>query len=268
MRASYQIRVAWVLIWAIAVVLIGTRTSLFQWLRAPISKLVAPIAGWVHDTTASDASLAAKSKEELIAEIEALREQRLRWEVATASASTTARVCADLERAFSLIDRHKTFRPLGANVLGTGMSFDTSLLLIDQGSEAGVQTGDTILTTDGALVGTVHTVTTQSAYIRTLAHPASAISGASVEQGTLVGLVRGQFGLSTQLTLIPKAAQLRQGSLIQTAGMDQAVPAGIVIGSVEGLEEEPNTELLRASIQVRYAQENLRQVIVLTRPAQ
>ena len=268
MRASYQIRVAWVLFWAVAVVLVGTRTTAFQWLRTPITHLIAPIASWVRGSTASDSTLNAMSKSALIAEVESLREQRLHWEVAVANASTTARMCDDLVRTVSLRNRYASFRVLGANVLGTGTSFDTSLLLVDQGTEAGVQIGDTVLTTEGALVGTVHTVSNQSAYIRTLAHPASAISGASVEQGTLVGLVRGQFGLSTQLTLIPKAAQLRQGSLIQTAGMDQAIPPGIVIGSVEGLEEEPNTELLRASIQVRYAQENLRQVMILTRPQQ
>lgn len=266
MRASYRIRVGWVVVWAVVVVLIGTRTTWFQWLRTPIIQLVSPVARWVHGTTANDSALSAKSKEELIVEIEALRAQRLHWEVATASASTTARVCSDLSHAFSLIDRYRSYQVLGANVLGTGTSFDTSLLLIDQGATAGVQGGDTVLTTEGALVGTVHTVANHSAYIRTLAHPSSAISGASVDDGTLVGLVRGQFGLSTQLTLIPKAANLRQGSLIQTAGMDQAIPAGIVIGAVEGLEEEPNTELLRASIQVRFAQENLRQVMILTRP--
>lgn len=257
---------AWVVVWAVAVVLIGTRTSWFQWLRDPLVGFVAPIASWVRGTTAQDQSLAARSKDELIAEIEQLRRERLTWETAAASTATTARVCADLERAFSLINRYKSYTARAANVLGTGMSFDTSLVLVDQGQAQGVQVGDTVLTVEGALAGTVHTVANSSAYVRTLAHPSSAISGASVEQGTLVGLVRGQFGLSTQLTLIPKAAQLRQGSLIQTAGMDAAIPAGIIIGAIEGLEEEPNTELLRASIQVRYAQENLRQVIILTRP--
>lgn len=265
MRASYQIRGAWVLFWALAIVLIGTRTSWFGWLRSPLVRLVAPAASWVRGTTASDNTLSSLSKGELITEVERLRHEQQTWEIATAHTSTTARLCSDLERAFSLIDRFKSFHVLGANVLGTGMSFDTSLVLIDQGSAQGVQVGDTVLTTEGALVGTIHSVADTSAYVRTLAHPSSAISGASVEQGTLVGLVRGQFGLSTQLTLIPKSAAVRQGSLIQTAGMDQAIPAGIIIGSIEGLEEEPNTELLRASIQVRYAQENLRQVMVLTR---
>lgn len=265
MRASYRIRVAWVVVWAVAVVVIGTRTPWFQWLRDPLVRLMSPVASWVRGGTAQDSSLTSKSKDELIAEIEQLRRERLIWEAATATTATAARVCTDLERAFSLIDRYKSYTVRGANVLGTGMSFDTSLVLVDQGSAHGVRPGDTVLTVEGALVGTVHSVADTSAYVRTLAHPSSAISGASVEQGTLVGLVRGQFGLSTQLTLIPKSAQLRQGSLIQTAGMDEAIPAGIVIGAIEELEEEPNTELLRASIQVRYAQENLRQVIILTR---
>jgi cell shape-determining protein MreC len=267
MRASYQVRIAWLVVWVVVVILLGTRTPLFEWLHTPLASVIAPVARFMHNTVSNDTRLSELSKKQLIAQIETLQQERLFWETAVASVSTTARICTDLARTLSLPDRHASFHRIGANVLGTGASFDTSLLLIDQGRNAGVQVGDTVITPEGALVGTVHTVAAKSAYIRTLAHPASAIAGASVDSGQLVGLVRGQFGLSTQLTLIPKAAQLRQGSLIQTAGMDEAIPPGIVIGSVEGIEEESNTELLRASIQVRYSQENLRQVILLTRPA-
>jgi rod shape-determining protein MreC len=105
----------------------------------------------------------------------------------------------------------------------------------------------------------------------------SRVAGLILEQGKLnnkasinrnqssevMGILKGQFGLSLIMDLIPLDKKISPGDPVITSGLESDIPAGLLIGYVENIETSPNQLFQKATVQPLADFEGLRIVTIL-----
>ena len=118
---------------------------------------------------------------------------------------------------------------------------------IDAGAEHGVEEGMPVVANAdgaGALAGTVVAVTPDTATVRFVMDTRSVVI--AVDQATrALGEVRGQPGGQLVMTGIPVTESIEPGGTIVSAGVTHRgqasrYPGGLLIGTVQAVEEDPN----------------------------
>lgn len=147
------------------------------------------------------------------------------------------------------------FAPAGSGtaITATVMSIQkidaTTILTINRGSRDGIAEGMPVVVGDGLLLGLVAHVTPLQAQVVSVADGAVSISARVQEKaGTVHGIVEGTPGLATHLELIPKNQALESGDSIITSGVDQKIPANLLIGLVDKVQDNPNEFFKSATI--------------------
>jgi rod shape-determining protein MreC len=187
--------------------------------------------------------------EELREEVQDLRSQLV-------GAESALEQNAELRRITKLTGDSdiSAYEPVAANVRGRAPSTWNQTLIIDIGSDDGVEVDDAVVTGDG-LVGRVNSLTGGTARVTLLSDQRSAVT-ARVLPGGPTGIVSAQVGDPHDLVfeLIDSDDVPRNRSKLVTAGFSDGelrsrFPAGIPIGEVR--EARAAREQLRQRIQVR-----------------
>ena len=112
----------------------------------------------------------------------------------------------------------------------------TSSLTVNRGTNSGVEVGDCVIDTNGAMVGTVSLVGLNWATILTLVDSDTSL-GAQVFRTGDLGVAQGSFLLMGEnrlrLDFLPEDCSLLGGDLVVTSGLGGHFPPELVIGSVE-----------------------------------
>lgn len=119
---------------------------------------------------------------------------------------------------------------LAANVIGFDPSPFLGYIILDRGSDNGVQRGMTVVTDQG-LVGRVVEVTSAACRVLLVTDPNAPVNARlqrSRDTGVVVGGVAG--GLAMQY--LAQKADVLPGDMVITSGLGGTYPAGIVIGAV------------------------------------
>jgi rod shape-determining protein MreC len=114
-------------------------------------------------------------------------------------------------------------------------------IIIDRGSDDGVQVNDVIANASG-LIGRVVLTTKDLAKVQ-LVNDANCSIGTLVERTRRQGVVRGSGGNVVQLFDIPALADVQAGDRVLTAGIDGIYPRGIPVGTV--LKSAPGQSLFK-----------------------
>lgn len=103
-------------------------------------------------------------------------------------------------------------------------------IVIDQGSDDGVQVNDVVANANG-LIGRVVLTTKDLAKVQLLTDNNSSV-GSLIERTRRQGVIRGNGATIVQLSDIPSLADVQPGDRIMTAGIDGIYPRGIPVGTV------------------------------------
>jgi rod shape-determining protein MreC len=126
--------------------------------------------------------------------------------------------------------------------MGTAIMLDTSgrfkSIIIDRGSNAGVEVNDTVVNANG-LIGRVVLTTKDMAKVQLVTDNNCSV-GALVERTRRQGVMRGDGAGGAQLYDIPSLADIQPGDTVLTAGIDGIYPKGIPIGFVVRADQGPN----------------------------
>lgn len=114
-------------------------------------------------------------------------------------------------------------------------------IIIDRGSDDGVQVNDVIANANG-LLGRVVLTTKDLAKVQ-LVTDSNCSVGSLIERTRRQGVVRGNGSANLQLFDIPSLADVQPGDRILTAGIDGIYPRGIPIGTV--VRAEPGQSLFK-----------------------
>jgi rod shape-determining protein MreC len=114
-------------------------------------------------------------------------------------------------------------------------------IIIDRGSDDGVQVNDVIANANG-LVGRVVLTTDDLAKVQ-LVTDSNCSVGSLVERTRRQGVVRGSGGTAVQMFDIPALADVQVGDRVLTAGIDGVYPRGIPVGTV--VRSDPGESLFK-----------------------
>lgn len=168
----------------------------------------------------------------------------------------------DLRRLRSLLGYSEQFDM--PTTMATAIMLDTSgrfkSVVIDRGSDAGVEVNDAVVNANG-LVGRVVLTTREMAKVQLITDASSAV-GTLVERTRRQGVVRGDGTGATQMFDVPSLADVQPGDQVLTAGIDGLYPKGIPVGTI--VRADKGADLFK-SITVRPAVDfgSIEEVIVI-----
>jgi rod shape-determining protein MreC len=123
--------------------------------------------------------------------------------------------------------------------MGTAIMLDTSgrfkSIIIDRGSNAGVEVNDTVVNANG-LIGRVVLTTKDMAKVQLVTDNNCSV-GALVERTRRQGVMRGDGAGGAQLYDIPSLSDIQPGDTVLTAGIDGIYPKGIPVGTIVKAEK-------------------------------
>ncbi len=160
------------------------------------------------------------------------------------------------EKDYSLQAAKVTTR-LGTNTVG-------QYLYINVGSLDGMQTGYAVISGPGMLVGVISSVHESYSEVQLLTNDGSSVQAQTQNEAHTGGMVTGAFGTSLVMNYILKEQPIAVGDLIVTNGQDHLIPAGLIVGSVEQLTDEPSELFKTATIRpmVRYGNNAIVSVVI------
>jgi rod shape-determining protein MreC len=152
-----------------------------------------------------------------------------------------------------------------AEVIYTARNPFTRKIVIDRGLSQGIQAGMPVIDGEG-VVGQVTTVGTFTSEVTLVTEKDQSVPVMIVRNGLrAVAVGAGKDG-SIDVPFVPLAADIQNGDLFVTSGIDGTYPAGLVVARVTAVEK--NTAYVFAKITARPAAgvENHRFVLVLQAP--
>lgn len=142
------------------------------------------------------------------------------------------------------------FDLLPANVIGRDSATWSSHIIINRGTDDGVQKNMTVITPDG-LVGNIHEAYASYSEVELITDPRSAV-GSIVQRADsrVAGIVKGSADSNSaiNMTNIPQNANIVEGDTIITSGFGGIYPKGIPIGSVAAIKNDSGGLLQYATL--------------------
>lgn len=151
---------------------------------------------------------------------------------------------------------------LAAEVIGKDPSPFFQSVMLDRGSEDGVEVGMPVLSQQG-VVGRIESVTDFSSRVLLITDINSRLD-AVVERSRARVIVTGRSDSSfLGLRFLPRRQDLIEGDRIISSGLEGGVPAGFIIGSVSSLDASPHRVLQDAKIEPAVEFDKLEEVFIL-----
>lgn len=187
----------------------------------------------------------APSVSSLTAEVESLQMQMEDLIIENAKLTTRlAELQAASPAAALLIERNLPF--VIARTTNVFTYQDASTLLLDRGEADGIRVGQAVVYREGFLVGVVREIFSHSARVQLLFDNDTRLSATFAGNGAPLGIVVGQLGLSLEMELIPRDAAVGEHTEVLTAGIEEAIPPGLIIGEVTSVAD-PGSELFKTA---------------------
>ena len=172
--------------------------------------------------------------ESLLAENQALKEKIAQMEDNARTADALKREVARLQAALELKKVNPDYKMIDAYVIGWDPTDWSSSFTMDQGSIAGVEKGQCVITANGEVVGLVVEVGPTWATVRTVLDSALEIS-ASIATSGYSGMVQGGYATGNdgmlRMNYLPSDSVIRNNDQVVTAG-STVYPRDLILGYV------------------------------------
>ena len=171
----------------------------------------------------------------------------------------------EAEVLYSLLDFARS-RPqdqyIAAAVIGKDPSPFLHYVIIDHGSDDGIQYGMPVVTQQG-LVGRVDAVTASASRIQLITDPESIVN-VRLQNQNEDAQVEGSITGDITLGMVSQNITLNSGEILLTSGLGGNYPTDILVGQVVSVEKTENELFQTASIQAVIDFTTLRAVLVIT----
>jgi rod shape-determining protein MreC len=161
---------------------------------------------------------------------------------------------------FSRASPESSYR--AASVIGRDPSPFLQYIIINRGSNDGIQRGMPVVTNEG-LAGRIDAVISDAARVQLITDPASAVNVHLRNANTdamVVGSVTGDIGLE----LISQDAIVESGEIILTSGLGGGFPPDLIVGQVVNVRKLPAELFQEATVQTAVDFSRLQIVLVIT----
>ncbi len=169
------------------------------------------------------------------------------------------------QRLEQLLDfkEHYVYKTVPAQVIGASGTDQSRTLYIDKGTKDGLAPDMPVVTADG-IVGKLKDVFDHKSLVLLVSDPTSGV-GVILETTRTRGILKGvPFGQLQVINVSPDG-RIKAGERIVTSGGDQIFPRGMPVGTVEGVEPDPDRDpLVDVSVQPAANLSSLEEVLVIT----
>ena len=149
-----------------------------------------------------------------------------------------------------------------ARVIGVGEGGWSELMTLDRGSADGIRQRDVAVTAAG-VVGQVVSVAAYTSRVLPLTDPASAIS-VRLQRSREAGVLKGAGQWRCELRYLDPQADVRAGDAVITSGLGGIFPAGLRVGRVVGIREDPETPGKAAEVRPSVQLGRIEEVLLLS----
>ncbi|MBI2644702.1 rod shape-determining protein MreC [Candidatus Uhrbacteria bacterium] len=151
-----------------------------------------------------------------------------------------------------------------ANRIGWTTDVRRSGFLIDKGKNDGITLSAPVLTNNGVLVGKINKVMEATSQVLLINDSKSKVTAIIAATPPTTGVVNGQFGLGLKIDLIPMSEKIEIGDIVETSGLQDGIPAGLLIGTISKFDTRPTDLFQTASVSpaVDYARVRIVSVLV------
>lgn len=220
---------------------------------SPVERLVVgatkPVMAVVHGLSSSIGAnyLDFKSKRELVASNKQLQDQ-LAILIKEKSRYLTEKEENDFLREQLKFSQTQNYDFVIANVIGKNIGGLENSLLLDVGEKDGIKIGQPVLGSQGIIIGKINKVAINRSFMLLINDDLSRLAAKIQGMTKTMGTVDGEFGLGLKMSLIPQNEIISEGDIVVTSGLEELVPANLVIGQVEKIRKEPEALFQEASI--------------------
>ncbi|HIV85273.1 MAG TPA: rod shape-determining protein MreC [Candidatus Monoglobus merdigallinarum] len=172
-----------------------------------------------------------------------------------------------LRRMLELRDSNPDLDLTAASVAADEPSNWFSGFTIDKGGNSGLEAGQTVISTDGFLVGKISKVGANWAEVITIIDPGFS-AGAMVERSRDLGVAEGdselRYNMQFKLSYLSRATDIQAGDYVTTTGLGGIFPSGIRIGRVAEIKDDTTNMTRYAIVDLSADLRDVREVFVIT----
>jgi rod shape-determining protein MreC len=234
-----------------AVALLATHflTDWLDPLRARSLDLVAPVYR-ITDLPArirewSETSFS--SREELLAEMQMLRDQNLILQGRVATMASVVAENSSLRNLLS-VSQHTEARLLITELVGTPPSFESHRILIDKGSDHDLYVGQPVVDADG-LIGQLLSVGREHSEVLLITDRSHAVPVQSLRSGyRAIAEGTGDYR-ALRLRHVAVTADIQEGDELVTSGLGERFPGGYPLGLVTSVTRPVDSAFLEVTVE-------------------
>ena len=181
----------------------------------------------------------------------------------TAERNTALERAAELDRLRTqlALPPRPQYRELAANVISRNASLWFRRLTIDRGTLDGVKR-DMPVATAGGIVGRVIAVGPNFAMVQVITDKHAGV-GAMLQASRAMGEIRGLDNDRCELKNISTSEKVEVGESVVTTGLDRIYPKGLLVGTVESIEADPNAPWHKIVVKPAAPVDRIEHVLVL-----
>jgi len=177
--------------------------------------------------------------------------------------SENARIRKQLAETQSVVSQQKYLDPSTYNLLPARPVGLSRYLKIDQGTNVGFKTGQTVVFNDN-YVGKIISVSERASNVQLMADPDSKVAAFSQGlEGKAKGVLIGQFGSEILFDKILHEEKINVGDLVYSEGTEGFLPRGLILGRVTKVLERENEIFKQAKVQPNFNISDLDLVFVI-----
>ncbi|MFC1608599.1 rod shape-determining protein MreC [Patescibacteria group bacterium] len=144
-----------------------------------------------------------------------------------------------LREQLSLLPLDK-FEMESAQIIGRGTEGLNDWIVVDKGSEHGIQKGMPVVISDSVLVGRIVEVLPKNSKVSLITNATSAVNAITLDTNAK-GVIKGEYGLGLVLDMVLETSSLNVGDTVITSEIG-SIPEGFFIGVIK--EVRPSSDYL------------------------
>lgn len=203
-----------------------------------------------------------KSTEELESAYKNLKEKYNISLVDSANYKLLEQENRELRKQLNFLEKTK-YASLGAFVVGKNTDPLRNSIVIDKGEKDGIKNGQAVFVGSGILIGKIIKADNITAMVQLINDQQSKVAATIMNNDRSIGLVEGGYGLSIQMNFIPQNESILVGDTIITSGLEDYIPYGLIIGTVDSVEKEAYQPFQKATISPIINLDKIREVSII-----
>ena len=135
---------------------------------------------------------------------------------------------ADRAKTLAIFQQHTASRTVAAHVIGNTTGVGAKVVIVDRGTESGIEKGMAVITADG-IVGKITNVFPTASYMLLITDPTFA-AGVLSQKTRIHGTAKGQASGVVIVDYVQNEQKVEQGEWFYTSGDDRIFPKGLPVG--------------------------------------